>query len=96
MAVRARINVKASEPYKDSLRLLAESYPDVRQYAVETEDALRLGYPLPQMPVDTQRFPGVFAIMIDYPPLGSAGRCMFCATYLADGDTYIMLSITKP
>jgi hypothetical protein len=57
-------------------------YPAI-EYAIEDfQYALVLDYGLPEVPVDPDR-PDVYAMRIDYPPLGAAGRQRFLVTYLS-------------
>jgi|SRR5579859_7279661 len=87
--------VKASKTFEADRKALAEKYPDLEHVLTELADLLMLGYDLPEIPVDRETDPRVYAIRLDYPPMGSAGRGAFLVTYHAT-DPKPNLSMTEP
>jgi hypothetical protein len=64
----------------DALRV---DYPHIDAAIDDLYDTLRLDYDLPEIPVDREKWPDVYAIRWDYPPLGAEGRGIFVVTYHA-------------
>ncbi len=62
---------------------LCAKYPAINTAVEDLKEALQLDYAVPEFPVDPDGLPGVYAIRLDYPPLGSAGRGRFLITYHA-------------
>ena len=72
--------LKRTEAFEDDLKALREKYDKIDAAVGDLRDVLLLGYDLPHIPVD-EDIPNVFAIKVDYPPLGSLGQGRFLATY---------------
>jgi hypothetical protein len=60
---------------------LRTDFPAIDAAIDDLRDTLRLDYDLPEIPVNADRYPNVYLIRVDYPPLGSAGRGLFVVTY---------------
>lgn len=75
--------VERSDPFASDLEDLEEEYPELPEQIEQLEETLRLGYDLPHVPLDKDRYPKVYAKRIDYPPKGSAGRGQFLVVYHA-------------
>jgi len=73
--------VKRSLPFISQLDQLLVDFPILERQIEELEDALRLDYDLNEFPIDAGL--RVYAIRVDYPPHGSAGRGRFLVTYHA-------------
>ena len=95
--------VDRSESFVTDLTNLRSKYPDVEQEVQELEAFLRLDYVQPEIPVDPESFPNVYAIKHDYRPMGAAGRSRFLITYHATDPspspatpyrTFTLLTIT--
>jgi hypothetical protein len=80
VAMRASVIVNRTKKFRVDVAGLAATYPHIEKAVVDAEDSLRLGYQLPHLPVDPM-MPDVYAIRVDYPPLGSAGLGRFIAAY---------------
>jgi len=68
------------------LSKLATKYPALKDVVKELEQVLKLDS-LPEIPVDSSTFPGVYAAKLDYPPMGASGRQKFLVTYHATQPT---------
>ena len=79
--MRAPVVVR-DETFKKDLAKLLTKYPELDKAIQENEYLLGLNYPLPHMPADTSS-PKVYAVRIDYPPMGSRGIGRFLMTYHA-------------
>ena len=79
--------VDRSESFVTDLTNLQSKYPDVEKEVQELEAFLRLDYVQPEIPVDPESFPNVYAIKHDYRPMGAAGRSRFLVTYHATDPT---------
>jgi hypothetical protein len=79
MAMRASV-VQQSPPFVADLTTLRVAYPAIDDAIDEVTEPLRLGY---QLPLD--RVPGtakgIYALRVDYPPLGGAGRGVLVMTF---------------
>ncbi len=83
---------------------LQKAYPEVREEIDKLQELLRCGYVLPQIPIQPDTFPNVYAVRMDYPPLGERGVALFLVTYHATSpapsltvpyQTITMLTIQK-
>ena len=74
--------VKREPPFDQQVAALKAKYPDIDKALTELEDFLRLGYSIPHMPVIPPT-KNTYAVTMDYPPKGAAGRRLFLVTYHA-------------
>jgi len=80
MAIRGSVAIR-TETFKAQLDGLKEEYPQIEDPIAELEEFLCLDYDLPEIRVDPDSAPNVYAIKVDYPPKGSEGRSRFLVTY---------------
>ncbi len=83
MAAMRASTVTEDASFVEEKHALCAKYPEINVVVDELKEALRLDYAVPEFPVDPEKLPGVYAIRLDYPPLGSAGRGRFLVTYHA-------------
>ena len=83
MAIPASTQVQRTDGFREDVRRLAESFPDVEKAVEAFADALRLGYDLPMIPADDVR--GAFVHRLDDPSLGSEGVARFRVLFLDAG-----------
>ncbi len=104
MAILGSVTVHA-ESFEQDLKKLEPTYPGIRAAVAELEEFLRLDYSQPEIQVDPEAAPRVYAIKLDYPPAGAAGRSLFLITYHATDPkpspktpyrTFTFLTIGEP
>jgi len=86
MAILASVT-KETDAFAADLQALEVTYPKLRECVAELEEFLRLDYALPEIEVDRAFAPRVYAIKLDYPPSGAAGRSQFLVIYHATEPT---------
>lgn len=96
--------VNRAETFDTHLEALQGEYPAIDKEVQDLEELLRLDYVLPEIKVDPESALNVYAIKLDYRPLGAAGRSRFLVTYHATDPepspntpyrTFTMLTITE-
>jgi len=85
-AVRTPALVESSG-FKEAKRALAGEYREIDRVVSDLEDLIRCDYLLPAIQVDAKEMPNVYAIRMDYPPLGERGIGLFLVTYHATPRT---------
>lgn len=75
--------VVQDESFKTDLAALRETFPEIEDVVAELAEVLQLGYQLPEIPVDENSAPQVYAQLLDYPPKGVSGLQQFLVTYHA-------------
>jgi hypothetical protein len=90
--------------FEDDLAALRGMYPEIDRVVSELVDVLLLDYDLPEIPVEVKTLQQVYAVLLDYPPLGPSGPQRFLVTYHATDPTpspqtpyrtYTLLRITE-
>jgi len=82
MVMQGSVTVHA-ESFEQDLKSLEPTYAGIRAAVAGLEEFLRLDYSQPEIQVDPETAPRVYAIKLDYPPAGAAGRSLFLVTYHA-------------
>ena len=92
MPIRAP-NVVRDAIFARPVDALKVDFPDVDSVVNKFADMLRLGYNLPQIPIE----PGgdVYMALLDYPPLKADGRRLFGLTYHAT-ETCVVNPMSDP
>ena len=83
MAAMWATTVEQEASFVDHLNRLRKDYPKIDEPIDEFIDRLRTYFTLPNIPVDPDSHPNIFADKLDYPPLGSEGAGCFLVTYYA-------------
>ena len=65
------------------LKKLVPPYPEIEAAIDELEEFLKLDYIIPEIAVDSEKMPRVYAVRLDYPPMKAGGRSRFLVTYHA-------------
>ena len=73
--------------FTESLAALSSEYPQIEETIKELEELIRCDFLLPEIPVSATEIPNVYAIRMDYPPLGERGIGHFLITYHATQPT---------
>ncbi len=103
MPIRGSV-VNRSPTFEASLEGIRNDFPLVDLAVKDLEEFLKLDYILPEIRISADSTPNVYAINLDYPPEGAAGRSRFMVTYHAtDANpspvspyrTFTMLTITE-
>src|SRR5690242_10227768 len=82
--------VATAESFESDLAVLLADYPDLPEVIESFKGALANNVGITRIPLDDgegeQEYPGVFAHLLDYPPLGPAGKQKFRVTFHAMPD----------
>jgi hypothetical protein len=79
--------VATAESFVEDLAVLVNKYPELPSVVDEFKEALKNNLRITRIPLDdgdgNEEFPGVFAQLLDYPPLAAKGIKLFRVTYHA-------------
>lgn len=79
--------VATAESFSKDLAVLLGKYSELPELIAEFKEALKNNIGITRIPLDDpdgdEEFPGVFAQLLDYPPLGTKGIKAFRITYHA-------------
>ena len=81
MAAMRAPEVKQSPSFAADLDQLRDRFPEIDAVIVDLRELLILGYYLPQILIDSESLPGVYAVKLDYPPHGPEGLGAFLVIY---------------
>lgn len=81
MAPVRAAQVVRDPPFVADLDGLRGKYPAIDGVIDEFCDVLRLGYDLPDRPIDRTLLPNTYSMNVDYPPLGEHGLARFQINY---------------
>jgi hypothetical protein len=103
-AMRAPSVIRAAT-FESDISALRSNYPQIDDAVGQLEADLQEAWAPPHIEVDALEFPGVYAVGLDYPPLGAQGTKKFLLIYHATAEarnkmseplrTYRLLSIAE-
>jgi len=82
MAMLASISGRLTS-FDADLENLKQSYPEIEAVVADLEEFLKLDYTIPEIAVDPENMPLVYAVKLDYPPMKAGGRSRFLVIYHA-------------
>ena len=87
--------IAIAHSFASDLEELRPGFPEIGEVVDELKNLLTLDYALPEVLVDPTNMPGVYSILLDYPPKGSAGLALFLVTYHATAVTPSMIEVYR-
>jgi len=92
MAAMRAPEVVPADQFAADIEALRERFPEIAAVVADLRDLLLLGYHLPHVLISPDTLPGVYAVKLDYPPLGPAGHGVFLVIYHQTDSTPSMVT----
>ena len=86
--------VQNDPQFDQDLTGLRAKYPEIDDVIDELRGLLVMDYDLPEVLVDPASLPGAYAVKLDYPPRGAAGRGVLLLTY--HGSDWVSNPMNSP